>query len=267
MSTDGFQPRFIAPGELATYGLPTQADLPTIMTAVEAASKLIDEHCGRTDGDGNGSLAYATYTERLYMQSPGRNLFRLSFKPLKALDQAVQASLLAIEAVSGAYYYSGFVPNTIFRTGTTTLSPLLSVSGRYAFARRDSAKVFPDFGLGANPLQIAGIMGSPPPWNNIDVSAIDFDTQTGELWVPVGIYGYQYQEVIATYNAGFDPTNLPRSIKHACSAVVKNYISRGGGVTGLKSLVASKVHATFGDSLIDSTVERWLQNYVTVMAY
>lgn len=264
---DGFQPRYLAQGELAKFGLPTVTELPTVMTLVEAASKLIDEHCGRTDGDGNGSLAYSTYTERLYLQSPSRNLFRVSFKPLKALDVATQQALVTVEGVSGQFYYTGFQPNTIFRTGTTTLSPLLSVSGRYAYGRRDSVKVYPDFNLGVNPMQIAGIFGGPPQWVAVDVASIDFDTQTGELWIPVGIYGYQYQEVQAQYNSGFDPTNMPRSIKFACQLLVKNFIAQGGGITNLKSLNASKVMATFGDYLIDKTVERYLLNYVAAVAF
>jgi hypothetical protein len=186
---------------------------------------------------------------------------------MKALDSTVQAALVAVEGASGKFYYSGFVPNTIVQTSTAALSPLLSVSGRYAYGRRDSAKAVPDFGLGINPLQIAGIMGAPPPWTGIDVATIDFDTQTGELWIPVGIFGYQYQEVIVKYNSGFDPTNMPRSIKLACAMAVKNFIAQAGGITNLKSLNASRVHATFGDYIIDQTIARMLQNYVAVVAF
>lgn len=274
MAIAGFQPRFIAPQELASFNLPSSSALPTIMNAVEAASKLIDEYCGRTDGDGNGSLVFSTYTERRRLESPSRNIFQTSFKPLRALSATDLANVQAIESASGfgtgtGYnsYYTGFAPNTQIQANTGLLSPLLSASGRYAYARRDSTKIYPDFNLGVNPLQVAGIFGGPPTWNNIDITQVDFDTQTGELWIPVGIYGYQYQEVQLQYNSGFDPTALPRSIKHACAAVIKNFLARGGGTTGVKALNASRINTSFDDTLIDSTVDMWLRNYIATVAF
>lgn len=271
---DGFQPRFIAPQELGNFNLPTVQALPTIMNAVEAASKLIDEYCGRTDGDGNGSLVWTTYTERRQLQAPARNIFTVSFKPLRALSATDLANMTAVEAASGAgtgtgynSYYTGFQINTQIQANTGLLSPLLSASGRYAYARRDSTKSYPDFNLGVNPLQVAGIFGGPPTWNNIDITQVDFDPKTGELWIPVGIYGYQYQEVVISYNSGFDPTNIPRSLKHATAAVVKNFLARGGGTTGLKNLAASRINTMFTDTLIDDTVDTWLRNYVATVAF
>lgn len=259
-----FQPRYILDGELATYGLPTIGQMPTIMNLVDAASTLIDEHCGRTDGTGFGSLVYSTYVERLLMGAEQRNIIRTMYRPLVAVDTTVQASLTGIQGVSGNHFYTGFTPNSIVRG--STLSPLIGASGRYGYGRRNSQFSYPDYNYGANILQIASYFGGPPQFTPIDISMVDFDPSTGELWVPAGLYLTQYSELLLTYNTGFDPTNMPKGIKHACAALVKNFLSRSG-ITGLTSMNAGQAHAQFNLDLIDPTVARLLQPFCTVVGY
>src|SRR5580693_1758569 len=83
-----FQPRFIQEEDFEAYGLPDVTQVPDIVTLVERASTLIDEFCARTDVDGQGSLVYTTYTERLFLPV-GRNIFRISFRPLAAVPVSV----------------------------------------------------------------------------------------------------------------------------------------------------------------------------------
>src|ERR1700756_5632481 len=140
-----FTPRFLLPNELTQYGLPDANKQPAILSLVDAASSLIDQHCGRTDGTGQGSLVYSTYFERLLMQAVNRNIVRLSFKPLVALSPNVinllTASANSIPTVpasqrqlAGAtslqntnYFWTGCIPNTISISNVpgSTISPII----------------------------------------------------------------------------------------------------------------------------------------------
>ncbi len=262
MGLNQFSPRFIETEDFIKFGLPDPTQVPDIVTVVERASTLIDEYCARTDVDGNGSLVWTSYTERLFLPV-GRNILRVSFRPMSAVD----ANTLANYAASGSngdepnYFSTGALPNTQFRAGTSTLSPLVSASGRYGYARRGQQQVYPDLNYAANVLQIASFFGGPPQFTPIDITSIDFDPRTGELWLPAGLYLSQYTEVLLTYNAGFDPLRLPPAIQHATASLVRNLLSRGGGATGLKGFGAGRIRAEFTEDLIDVNIANLLSAY------
>jgi hypothetical protein len=260
-----FQPRFIDEEDLNAFGLPDVSQQPDIITLVERASTLIDEFCARTDVDGQGSLVWTTYTERLFLPV-GRNIFRVSFRPLAAIDTNT-VNQLAASGSNGEepnYFYTGAIPSGQFRAGTNTLSPIVSCSGRYGYARRGQQQVYPDLNYAANVLQIASFFGGPPQFTPIDVTSIDFDVRTGECWVPAGLYLSQYTEVVIQYTSGFSPFRLPNAVKHATASLVRNLLSRGGGATGLKGFGAGRIRAEFTDELIDVNIQNMLQAYRTV---
>ena len=275
-----FTPRFLLPNELGRYGLPDQSDQSNILSLVDSASSLIDQYCGRTDGTGQGSLVYTTYSERILMQSASRNIVRVSFKPMVALDattvNTLQASAnAALTSPTGDpllqtnWYWTGCQASTII-AASVGLSPILGCSGRYGYARRNAAQIYPDLAYGMNPLMVAAFFGGPPSWTPIDVTQIDVDlqTQSGEVWVPAGLYMSMYTEILIVYSSGYDPFNMPPAIKQACAALVRNYLSRGGGVTGLKSMTAAgTVNVSFSEELIDPTTMRLLQPYCNIIAY
>lgn len=275
-----FAPQFIFSNEYATFGLPSSAQQPDIDNLVITASMMIDEYCGRNDGDGSGSLIYTTYQERLLSQSPGRNLYYLPHRPLVGLGATQVSNLMASGAsASGAYqpYYNGFFasPNllnnsTIFGPQPTqVVSAILAASGRYAFPRRDTYPMSNDPYTHVNPLTIITLFGGPPPWVAIDMSNIDYDPLTGEIWVASGMWLERYTEVIFTYNSGYDPTNLPWKIKQACAALTKNLMMRGSGTTGLRNFNMGKsgISAQFDPDVIDANIQRMLQAYVTARSY
>lgn len=259
-----FQPRYLFESELAAFGLPDISDQSNIMSLVDAASSLIDEYCGRTDGDGNGSLVYTTYSQRMLLPE-GRNIFRTMFRPLVGLTPTLATTLTA----SGQNFYTGFTPNTVQPPpyDNFALTPIVGCSGRYGYSRRGSQQVYPDLNYGANILQIASFFGGPPTFTPIDLTQIDVDSITGEIWVPAGLYLSQYTEVVITYNSGFDPRDMPKAIKHACAAICKGFLGRGGGTTSMKSFSVWRVSGQFTDDLIDPTVERLLRPYCNVLAY
>jgi hypothetical protein len=191
---------------------------------------------------------------------------------MAAVDATTQAALVASGSVDGEpnYYYNGFQPSTS-RTGYPTstvgganLTPIISCSGRYGFARRGQQQVYPDLNYAANILQIASFFGGPPQFTNVDVTMIDFDPRTGEIWLPAGLYLSQYTEILIAYNSGFHPLKLPNALKHATASLVRNLLARGGGATGLKGFSAGRIRAEFTDDLIDVNIQNMLQAYRTV---
>lgn len=283
-----FTPRFILPDELTRYGLPDANRQSTILSLVDAASALIDVYCGRIDGGGQGSLVYSTYMERLIMQAVNRNIVRLSFKPLVAVDQTT-VNLLTASAnfiatnPSTSQKQSGnpLLQTNWFWTGVqasltpvtnvpgSVISPILGASGRYGqTVRRGQSMIYPDLNYGVNPLQIASFFGGPPGWTPINLGMSDFDYATGELWVPAGLYLGQYTEIVVIYNSGYHPLALPPQIKQATAMIVRNFLSRGGGTTGLKGINTSgAVNVQFTEELIDTTIARILDPFKSIIAY
>lgn len=263
-----FQPRYIFPQEYTAYGLPDSSDQPDIDNLVMLASTMIDEHCGRTDGDGNGSLVYTTYQERLLFQAPGRNLTLLPMKPIVALTATTVSGLQVLDAASGGYYYTGVQPNSVIMANGN-LSGIIAASGRYGYTRRDQSQTYPDLNALINPLTLVSLFGGPPPWIPIDMSNTDYDPKTGEIWVPAGLQLQRYSEVIITYNSGYDPRNMPKQIKLACAALTKNLMAKGSGTTGIRSqsLGRAGFSVTMTDDVIDPSIDRLLASFKMVRAY
>jgi hypothetical protein len=259
-----FQPRFLLDAEIASFDIPSVSQLPNVMTIVDAASTLIDSECGRVDATGGGSLVYTTYAERIQIPET-RNIFRTAYAPLVGLDTSTQLALSGLNAVSGNHFYTGFTPNTQLQLNGN-LSAFVGISGRYSYGRKSAASVFPDSQYAANILQVAAFFGGPPQFVALDVTLTDYYDLIGEVWVPAGLMMASYTEVIAIYNSGYDPLNLPKGIKHGCAAVVKNFIARAGGITSVQSYSAGKVHTQMTPDLIDPTVKKWLAPFQKVIA-
>jgi hypothetical protein len=275
-----FSPRFLLQNETAQYGLPDANRQPNILALVDGASTLIDQHCGRTDGWGQGSLVYSTYMERIPLQARGRNVVRVSFKPMVGVD-ATTANALAASAnmdikpdtnplFNKNWFWTGVQASIISNPQIpgNTLSPIIGCSGRYGYARRPDYVGFPDMNYGMNPLMIASMFGGAPGFTPIDVSKIDVMGDVGEIWVPAGIMLSSYTEIVCIYNSGFHPLYLPSTLKQACAMVVKNSLSRGGGVSALRSITAAgTANVSFTPDLIDSNIDNILDPFKNVVAF
>jgi hypothetical protein len=264
-----FQSRYIFENELATYGLGSlgTADITDLLNLVDTASTMIDEFCGRTDGDGNGSLVYTTYQERILAESPGRNFYYIPHRPLVGLTVAQVNNLEAEDIAASGYYYTGVLPSTtVLANGT--LSAILAASGRYTPGRRDQYGFGDEPNSYLNPLNTITFFGGPPPWEQIDLVNLDYDPKTGQVWLSSGLYLARYSEVVMIFNSGFDPANMPKQIKRACAAMVKNLAAKGGGTTGMKTFSSSKigVAAEFDPDIIDGNVQRLLSAFQSMRA-
>ena len=219
------------------------------------------------------------------LQARNRNILRVSFKPMMALSQNYinlitasannvplnkQGAPLENSLLSLNYFWNGAqAANTpVTAVPGSTLSPILGCSGRYGYARRSEFAIYPDLNYGMNLLQVASFFGGPPGFTPIPIGQIDFDVASGEIWVPAGLYLGQYTEIVIIYTSGYDPLNMPRPIKHACAALIRNYLAKGGGVTALRSIqTRGTANVSFTPELIDSTVDRMLDPFKVVIAY
>jgi len=263
-----FTPSYILPTELSKFGLPPESVQSDILTLIQMASSLIDVECGRIDGDGNGSLAYTTYVQRNLLQTRNRNLVTLAMKPVVAVSAATVAELaLSGSAADANYYYTGVVANTTFAPWGE-LSGIIGASGRYGYTRQDMSMAYPDLQALINPLNLVTLWGGPAPWVQIDITNTDYDKSTGELWIPAGLQLQRYAEVLIHYNSGYDPRNMPNAIKHVCAALVKNALGKGGGTTGMTSMMVQGAgNAQFSERLLDPTLDSYLRPYKTLRAY
>lgn len=263
-----FQSCYILEDELSDYGLPTADVQSDIMNLVQFASSLLDEECGRLDGDGNGSFAYTSYTQRILLQTRNRNLIYLPLKPVVPVDAATVTLLQ--NSASGNFNFSdtGLLPNTIFRPDGS-LSGIIAASGRYGYTRQDMSIAYPDLFAFINPLNLLTMFGGPAPWIPIDVSNIDYDSRSGECWIPAGLQLQRYSEVLITYNSGYNPLVMHRIIKHVTASAVKNALSKGNATTAMLSFQLGKsgANATFYKDLIDPTLDRMLTPFKQIRAY
>lgn len=261
------QPQYIQESELSYYGLPDTTQEPRIVNYIQQASSLIDNYCGRVNTDGWGSLVWTTYSERLLLPE-GRNVVRVSFKPLTAIDATTFANYGASGAISfSSYGATGttnlLAPNTQNASGSV-LSPMLFISGRYGYGRRAQQQVYPDLNYGANILQIASYFGGPPQFTPIAVTNTDFDPLTGEIWVPAGLYLSAYTEIFVMYNAGWAPDRMPTALKQATSMTVKNFLATPA--TNMSGFGVGSIHHNFTAELIDPTIDQMLNPYKNFLA-
>lgn len=186
---------------------------------IAAASALIDAHCRRP------SLGVAQYSERTRLN--GRPTVRLSYLPLAVVAPAT--------------------------------TPLVSLRARYAEPRRgESVSVF-----GGSPLEmaqdVAQAFALPGTWITLDVNTVDFCAETGELTFPPNALGLAFNEVEASYNAGF--AAIPDAIKFACVQIVRN--AQATPALNVRSGVLDRMHLEyFADTLLDSNVRALLAPYV-----
>ncbi len=131
-------------------------------------------------------------------------------------------------------------------------SPLVSMEGRYARPRRGE---LPDVPM----LEIALAFSLPGQWTAIDTTTVDYDPCTGELTLPYNILGLPYNEVMVTYTAGL--ATIGNDVMSACAQIVRNAQSTPA-LNASKTKIDTMQMQYFSSSLIDETVQTWLNPYV-----
>jgi hypothetical protein len=131
-------------------------------------------------------------------------------------------------------------------------SPLVSIEGRYARPRRGEILNQPLF-------EIAWAFSLPGQWTGIDPTTVDYDPNTGELTLPWNVLGLPYNEIMATYTAGL--TTIGNDVMSACAQIVRNAQSTPA-LNASKTKIDTMQMQYFSSSLIDETVQAWLNPYV-----
>ena len=131
-------------------------------------------------------------------------------------------------------------------------TPLVGIEGRYARPRRGELPHEPL-------LEIAWAFSLPGQWANIDPTLVDFDPHTGELTLPWNVLGLPYNEVQVTYTAGL--ATIGDDVKSACAQVVRN-AQATPALNASMSRIDTMQMKYFSSSLIDETVQAWLNPYV-----
>ena len=133
-------------------------------------------------------------------------------------------------------------------------SPLVSARGRYATPRRGEDLTTWDMGQ-----DVAAAFSLPGTWIDVDVTRMDYCTETGEVSWLANPLGLQFQEIEVTYIAGFD--TIPDPVKFACAQIVRN--AQATPALNVKANTLNSMNLEyFADTLVDSTVQTMLAPYV-----
>lgn len=131
-------------------------------------------------------------------------------------------------------------------------SPIVSIEARYARPRRGE--------VSHEPLsEVAWTFSLPGQWTAIDPAQADCDPNTGELTLPWNVLGLPYNEVQAMYTAGL--AAIGDDVKSACAQIVRN-AQATPALNASMSRIDTMQMKYFSSSLVDETVQAWLNPYV-----
>ncbi len=131
-------------------------------------------------------------------------------------------------------------------------SAIVSLQGRYAKPRRGEMLNEPLF-------EIVWAFALPGQWTEIDPTLVDIDPNTGELTLPWNVLGLPYNEVQVIYTAGL--ATIGDDVKSACAQIVRN-AQATPALNASMSRIDTMQMKYFSSSLIDETVQAWLNPYV-----
>jgi hypothetical protein len=131
-------------------------------------------------------------------------------------------------------------------------SPIVGIEGRYAKTRRGEVLQEPLF-------EMAWAFGLPGQWTAIDPTLADFDVNGGELTLPWNVLGLPYNEVQVTYTAGL--ATIGGDVKSACAQIVRNAQATPALNASMSKIDTMQIKY-FSSSLIDETVQAWLNPYI-----
>lgn len=141
----------------------------------------------------------------------------------------------------------------------TPMVRLISGIGRYAYPRRGDAHAgnTDDFNL----LAVYQTFGGPPAWEVWNPIATEFDSGSGQLWIPAGIMLAYYTEVRYRYVAGYAQGSIPTAIKMVCAKLVQT-LANDPALGPVKQYGAGGFNVTlFADTLIAGDMRNDLAPY------
>jgi len=109
--------------------------------------------------------------------------------------------------------------------------------------------------------EMVAVFGGPPAWVELDVSQVDYNAATGEIWLPTGIFGAPYAEAELTYTAGY--AEVPEGVKLACAQIIRNLESHPAA--NVRAALLDRLQLEyFAGSLVDEDTRRLLTPFVAL---
>lgn len=124
---------------------------------------------------------------------------------------------------------------------------LLSARGKYGSSRRgrSSYPMQDEYNLVSIVAQFTG----GDVWESINVAYMDFDSTTGQVWLPSGLLMGNYTEVDVSYLAGFTQASIPANVKQVAANLINGSLATSGLTGNVKSFRAG-----------DTQIERFLSS-------
>jgi hypothetical protein len=149
----------------------------------------------------------------------------------------------------------------ITRTSRTPVARVIAGFGRYGYGRRGQQSAGIEFIPTLLPI-VQGF-GGPPLWVPFDVTALDVNMNTGEMWVPSGLLLAYFSDVRLRYVAGWSAATLPTDIKQATANIVRGQIDTPFSAN-LKIIKAGDaMMQRFGPESLDDDIKAMLEPYQT----
>jgi hypothetical protein len=131
-------------------------------------------------------------------------------------------------------------------------TPFVSVRARHGIARGPHA---------ATLAEMMAPFGGPPAWVDLDPARVDYNAATGDIWLPVGIFGIPYTEAELVYTAGY--AQPPEAVKQACAQIIRNIESHP--VASVRTAQMDRLQLEyFAGSFLDEDVRRLLAPFVAI---
>lgn len=149
---------------------------------------------------------------------------------------------------------------SLTRVASWPVVRIFSIAGSYRYGRRSeqNAGQFSDTNL----LAMMQTFGGPPEWTLVDVTQGDFNSTSGEVWVPSGIFLAYYSDVRIAYVAGFTQDNIPPIIKQVTATAITAGLATQDLVGGLKMARAGDTALQrFSSSIVDDDAKSQLDLY------
>ncbi len=128
------------------------------------------------------------------------------------------------------------------------VTPIIAARARYAATSLEA------FGY-----DVAQAFALPGTWTALDVNAIDYCAETGEITLHANALGLRFEEIEVTYKAGLQA--MPDAVKVACAQIVRNALA-----TPALNVRAGTIDRMsleyFGDTLLDGDVRALLAPWV-----
>lgn len=147
----------------------------------------------------------------------------------------------------------------ITRTSRTPVARVISGFGRYGYGRRGQQAA----GIEFIPLLLPVVQGfgGPPLWVPFDVTALDINMNTGEMWVPAGLLLAYFSDVRLRYVAGWSAATLPSDIKQATASIVRGQIDTPFSANMKILKAGDAMMQRFGPESLDDDIKALLEPY------